>query len=148
MKRLRSAYEQYLTRIERLNKIQLGTDANKKKSRPITEEDNQYFIKLLDKQLKFNLNIVIIYITMLCVLFGIGVFLVFYYLNSPRVIGLIFGGTFFSLLTVIEKLRRLWHEKSIIDISLTVIQELPPKETAKVIEILYWNSIRKPNKSK
>jgi hypothetical protein len=55
------------------------------------------------------------------------------------------GGTFLSLLTVVEKIRRIWREKVFLDVVLTVSRELSPKETIKVIETIYWNCIRKPN---
>ena len=139
MKQVQSIYKKYLKRIGRIQEISLGAY----EPQTITREDNQFFTKLLEKQLNFNRNVIIVYISMLCVLFGIGVLLIFYHLNSPEKIGLIFGGTFLSLLTIIEKLRRLWRDKSIMDITLNIAQGLPPEQTAQVIEALYFNSVRK-----
>ena len=142
MNHLRSAFEKHLSRLNRLGVVMLGED-KEEDIQSITLEDNQLFIQNINAQQKFNNRILIIYITLICILFAVGIFLVFHNLNSPDRIGIIFGGTFLSLLGVIERLRRLWREKSFADITLIVLKELPPKESLRVIEILYWNSIRK-----
>ena len=90
-----------------------------------------------------NKNIMIVYIAMLCIVFGIDVYLIFRFLNSPNAMGIIFGGTFLSLLTVIDRLRRIWKEKSIMEMILVLLDGLPKEQIATVIETLYWNGIRK-----
>ena len=139
MKRLRSAFEQYLSEIGRLKPVQLGP----KEKRQITQEHSDFLMKFLDRQLSFNKNLVILYVVLLIIVFAISVFLVFYFLNSPKIIGMVFGGSCLGILAILDRLRRRWREKSVMDLAFIVVRELPPKETVKVIETLYWNSIRK-----
>ena len=139
MDRIRAAYKNYLSRMNRLQEVNLGSSD---KPHSVTEEDNQFLSSLLQKELNFNRKLVLIFVTMLLVLFGMGLFLTIYFIHSPKTIGIVFGGTFLSLLAIIEKLHRLWEEKSKMDITLSLAQNLPPAETVKVIETLYWNMIR------
>ena len=139
MKNLKSIFEKYLERTDRLKDLKLGESD----SRVIASEDNKFLAQLLEKQSIFNKNIIIVYIVMLCLLFSIGVYLVFRFIDSPNTMGIIFGGTFLSLLAIVDRLRKIWKEKSIMDMILILIDGLPKEQIAAVIETLYWNDIRK-----
>jgi hypothetical protein len=139
MKRLQSVYDDYLKRIERLAEVQLGAP----KARAVAEADSRFFRELLDRRVKSSQRLVMLCIILLFVLFGAGVAVMLYYLNSPSGVGISLGVTFFSLLSVVEKLRRIWHEKTLMEVTLTVLREMPPPEAAKFIETLYWSAIRK-----
>jgi hypothetical protein len=137
MKRLQSVFEGYLQKIGRLAPEDLGNEPQS-----VTENDKKNIVEQLSKEFAFNQKIIVVYIVMLFLLFGVGIFIVLYYLNSPKAIGAVWGGTFLSLLGIVERLRRLWREKSIMDVTLSVIQDLPPEETVKMIELFYWSFIR------
>lgn len=140
MKRVKTAYRQYLQRIERLDEINLGRKkTEKKKSRPVTRVDNQLFEKLLQEQLKLNQWMVILFVIMLCIIFCGGLFLAFYFINSPGKLGGFSGITLLSLLVIVERLQRLWKEKSLMDITLLMVRELPAEEMVKVVETIYWS---------
>jgi len=92
----------------------------------------------LKDRFKFNNGIILLAIIILCMIFAIGVFFVFYYRNSPAALGGVFGGTFLSLLSIISWLHKLWREKSIMDMTLSVIEGLPAREAAKFINTMAW----------
>jgi uncharacterized protein YqhQ len=134
-------YEVYLKGIGKLEEaIVLGSPGDQKGLKSSDEIDRQSRIltESLDKRFKFNNNIIILAILLLCILFAIGVFLVFFYRNSPSVMGGVFGGTFLALLSIIKWLHKLWKEKSLMDISLCILEGLPPEKAAESISTLYW----------
>jgi len=139
VKRLRLVFEKYLSQIGRLEPIKLGSGGK----RPIKKEDSEFFMRILLQELRFNKNLIILYVSLLFALFGISIFFVFYHFTSHETGGIIFSGYFLSILIIVDRLRRLWHEKSVMDMVLIVVKELPPQEIVRVIETLYWNSIRK-----
>jgi hypothetical protein len=108
-----------------------------------SKQDHDLFIKIIREQIKFNKNLLITFLSMLFILFGISVFLVFNNLNSPQTIGYIFGGSFLGILAILDKLRRLWREKSVMDMTLILIKKLSPQKSLKIIDTLYWSLIRK-----
>ncbi len=64
MKRLQSACETYLKRIERLAEVQLGAP----KARAVTEADNRFFRELLDRSVKSSKRLVMLGVILLFVL--------------------------------------------------------------------------------
>jgi cell division protein FtsW (lipid II flippase) len=87
----------------------------------------------------FNKNMVWVVMAMFCILFFVGILLVFNFLHSPEKMALVFGGTFLSLVTVVTGLQKLWHEKTIIDLLLTLLPDITPAESIKLIEILSYS---------
>src|SRR5262249_55820925 len=126
MKRLQSALEDYLRLIEQQEGAHLGEKAKREE----TASDNEHFVTWLDETLKFNKAIIVVAIVLLCILFGMGMFLVYTLRASPRGIVIVSGGSFLSFLVVIRWLRQLWIEKSMMDISMYAAREMPPKEAA------------------
>lgn len=141
MKQLKEIYEEYLKGIEKLDEvIVLGSrgDQMEAKSSDLIDNQSRMLTERLNKRFKFNNAIIILAIVLLCILFAIGVSLVFYYRNSPSVMGGVFGGTFLALLSIIGWLHKLWKEKSLMDISLWALEGLPPEKAAEHINTLYW----------
>ncbi|MGH8548826.1 MAG: hypothetical protein ACRERU_09550 [Methylococcales bacterium] len=132
MKRLETSLTDFLRLLGRLDDIKLGADEHQV-NQP-TEEDITRLKTRVCENSKFNRTILILYIVSVCVLYVLGVFLVFHFIDSPDVIGVVFGGTFLSLIGVTERLYRVWREKTIIDVMLTIIDDLPPSEAIKSIE--------------
>jgi hypothetical protein len=139
---LRLIVEEYLSNIGQLKPIVLGDG----EERPLTKQDNQNLIGLLEQRAKSNSYIVIITIVMLIVLFVLALFFLFYYRNDTKTVGFIFGVTLLSNLGIIGRLRKLWIEKNMVDISLIVTERMPPNQAAKFINLLYWNLIKSPRK--
>jgi len=137
MKRLEKIFEGYLILIDQ----QHGADLGEEPKREITAADNEHFAALLDEHLKFNRGIIVVAIVLLCVLFGVGMFLVYTLRTSPTGIVTIAGGSFFSFLLVIRWLRRLWIEKSMIDVLIFVARDMPPKEAAKFLVRFYFKML-------
>jgi len=136
MNKITALVEDFLKDTKQLDLKKLGGEEGE-----ITQEQISSFTESLKKSERFNKNIILLAIVLLCIIFGIGVFFIFYFRNEPKTIGILFGGTFLSLIPIITQLRKLWLNKSLMDLSINVIQNLPPKEAAKFMETLYWNML-------
>lgn len=137
MKKLQSAFEEYLNLIGQQGGSDLGGE-----TRPeVTAHDNERFAGLLDEHLKFNKGLIVVAVTLLCVLFVMGMFLVYTLRASPRSIVIISGGSFLSFLIIIRWLRQLWIEKSMMDILLYAARDMPPKEAAKFLTGFYFKML-------
>ncbi len=150
MKQLKEIYKDYLKRIGRLDEeVCLGPRTDKKdvKDKGTIIRQSRFLSERLNNRFRFNNKIIILAVVLLCILFAVGVILVFYYRDSPSVMGGIFGGTFLSLLSIIGWLHKLWKEKSLMDISLSILEGLPPEKASDCISTLYW-ILRSPSKRK
>lgn len=127
------ALADYLRRIEQYEPQKLGRTA-----RPVTEEDSRFLRESLTRQLRFNNAIIIVAVVLLCCLFFLGIVLIVSHLNSLSAVAVISGATFASLLGIIGFLRRLWLEKSAMDVLIHASISLPPLETAKLITSFYF----------
>jgi hypothetical protein len=128
----------YLRRIEQYEPQKLGGVR-----RPVTEEDSRFLRESLGRQLRFGNSMIIVAVVLLCSLFFLGVFLILYHRDSLNAVGVISGGTFASLLAIIGLLRRLWLEKSAMDLLIHASKGLPPAETAKLVTSFYFAATRR-----
>jgi hypothetical protein len=150
LKQLKEIYKDYLESIGRLDEeISLGprTDKKEVEDKSTIIRQSRFLSERLNNRFRFNNKIIIIAVVLLCILFAMGVILVFYYRDSPSVMGGVFGGTFLSLLSIIGWLHKLWKEKSMMDISLSILEGLPPEKALDCINTLYW-MLRSPSKRK
>lgn len=139
MKHIKKIFEDYLNRIGELKPVQLGDDDK----RIVTEKDSAFLETQINGQRNFNNTIIIVAMVVLCVIFLVGVALVIKYIDHIEKINIVFGGTFLSLLSIVYWLRKLWLEKSVLDISMGIIQNMPPEKAADYISTLYWRMINK-----
>jgi len=137
MKRLEAIFEEYLRLIEQQEGGKLG-----EKLKEVTVANNQYFAALLDEHLKFNKSIIVVAVALLCILFSVGMFLVYTLRTSPKGIIAISGGNFLSFLLVIRWLRRLWIEKSMVDVMIFVARDMSPYEAAKFLTKFYFKMLQ------
>jgi len=144
VKNLELVLSDFLKEIGRYEDIKLGDMIPD--TYQATDADTVRLAGRLNERSLFNRTILVIYVVFLCVLFAIGIFIVFYFLKSPEKMNMVFGGTFLGLIVVNDRLFRIWREKTIIDVILTLIQGLPPMEAVKAIESIYWGRIRRPSK--
>ena len=147
MKQLKEIYKDYLESIGRLDEeICLGPRLDKKEveDKSTLIRQSRFLSERLNNRFRFNNKLIIIAVVLLCILFAAGVILVFYYRDSPSVMGGVFGGTFLSLLSIIGWLHKLWKEKSLMDISLSILESLPPEKASDCINTLYW-TLRSPS---
>ena len=138
MNKIKNIYHSYLNDSKLLNLEKLGSEDNKIE---VSKNNNDALKNNILKQIKFNNNIVVISILLLCIIFGLGIFFAIYYRDSPTTIGVIFGGTFLSLLVIVSRLRKIWLEKSLMDVSLSIIEGLSPQDASKFIQTIYFSML-------
>jgi hypothetical protein len=150
LKQLMKIYEDYLDGIGKLDKkiyMGRGKDTKPVEDKEILKQESHILSKRLSKRFKFNDNIIRIAIVLLCLLFAIGVTLIFYYRDLPHVMGGVFSGTFLLLYIIIRWLHKLWEEKSHMDFVLVIFDGLPPEKAAEFLINHYWK-LRSSSKGK
>jgi hypothetical protein len=154
LRKLKRIYRDYLKKIGKLDgELRLGRrgDSRGVEYEEVLIHESELLRQRLDNRFQSNNKIIILAIVLLCILFFIGVYLVFYYRDEPLIMGGIFSGTFVLLLSIVKWLHILWKEKSVMDLSLVIFEDLSPKEAAeKAAEFipLLYKKICKPSRSK
>jgi hypothetical protein len=131
----------YLRRIEQYESQPLG-----KPPRTITPEDSQFLRDTLQAQLRFNNALILAAAAMLCVLFLVGVLLIVLYRGSTTGVSIISGTTFASMLGIVRFLRRLWLDKSTMDVLICASHGMSPEETAKLVTSFYFKAVAAPTR--
>jgi hypothetical protein len=139
VKQLKAALEDYLKKTGYLGSITLGP----KEEHRVSEADSLYLINLLTQRAKFANYLVIIIVVMLCTLY-LGTFIALLKFSgdlksTPYV--LIGGVTL--LLAITKQLQNLYAEKSVLDILLASLYQLPPERAADFAHVVY-QSIKNP----
>ena len=139
MERLKTVLANCLSQMGRLEDIKLGGTQHQPVS--ATAEDTARLLHSLNGEMRFNHKILILHIISLCLLYAVGIFLVFYFIDSPKAMGTIFGGSFLGIMVIVRRFYHIWREKTFIDLFLVLIEGLPPAEALKAVESIYWKRI-------
>lgn len=139
MKNLETSFKIYLRKVGKIGEIPLG-------SHKPTEQDNQFLLQELKKLRGPNSFLTVSAVVMLFILFGIGVFVVFYFRTNFTTTGTLLGGTFLFLLAIVGKIRQFWLEKFILDYASIVLQKFSPEQAAEFILQLYNSFVGKKPK--
>lgn len=126
----------YLEKVGGLERASLG----EAKAISVNPGDQQQLLGQLHRESKFNNRLIVCVTVLHFLLFILAAALVFYHRDSPKVISLILGGSFLSLLPVINSLSRLWREKSAIDMLGVILPTLTPEQSIKVIQSIYFGT--------
>lgn len=102
------------------------------------KQKNELIHHLLNET-KFNKKLIVVITIMFVILFGVGVFFTIYYRDNPKTMGIIFGGSFLTLIAVMRALQNLWAKKCRMDMLLTLIPGISPEQTVMVIETLLYS---------
>jgi hypothetical protein len=136
MPSLKHALASYLRHIEQYEPQSLG-----KAQRSLTDEDSQFLRDSLNRQLRFNNSLIMVAVALLCGLFLLGVFLIVDHKDSVAAITVISGTTFASLMAIVAYLRRLWLDKSALDMLVYASYGLSPNEAAKLVTNFYFRVV-------
>jgi O-antigen/teichoic acid export membrane protein len=98
---------------------------------------------MLEKQQRFNNGILLTAITMVGIVFLLGIGVILLYRHNLTAVSVAFGGNLFSLLVTVAWIRRLWIEKGIFDLARLAAEELPPKEAIELASVMYWRVLKK-----
>jgi len=131
-----------LRRIEQYEPQSLG-----KAPRSVTSEDSLFLRDSLQRQLRFNNSLIVVAVILLFGLFTLGAFLILYHRDSVNAVTVISGTTFATLLGIISFLRRLWLDKSAIDLLVQASYGLSPAESAKLVTSFYFRACGEASRS-
>ena len=140
---LRTVFEGYLERTGHLKIHHLGPEEETPAPKPVQQEDSQYLeqsLHSLKGDQNFVFRICILFLSFLFVLL-IGVFIYSLVTKDLFVTGAI-GSVSAGFWPIIRKLHQMWKDMTIIRIAENVLKDLPPQEAVKVIELIYWGSLR------
>lgn len=140
MHNITNIYEKFLKENHRFEKIKAGGSEG---VIPATETSKSQLINNLLIQNKFNNILILVIMAMFIVIFGIGIYFSLYYRNDPKTMGVVFGGSFLSLLVIIRGLQNLWKQKSTMDMLLTIVPNMTPDKAVEIIEMLYYANKKK-----
>ena len=130
---LRQSLGEYLRHIGQFEPQPLG-----RKPRSISSEDSQFLRETLDRHVKSSDWIIVVAVVLLVFLFVLEVFLILYNLNSIPATAVISATTFASLLGIIGYLRRLWLDKSVMNVLIHATSVIAPEDLAKLVASLYY----------
>lgn len=127
--------ELYLNRIGRRDK-HLGP------GRPVTEEDNRFLAELVAKRVGGTDHFIILALSIIGVSYAVAIFVVFYVRNDALTLKTVFAALLTFTLASIAWLRRCWIDKSVMNILILALRELPPESAAAFVEALYRKEIK------
>lgn len=141
---LRTVFEGYLERVGHLRIHHLGPDEEQALApKAVQQEDSQYLERSLNSFESDQNSVFKICVMLLCFLYMllIGVFIYSFVTRDLFITGAI-GSVSAGSWPIISKLHRLWKDSTIIRITENALTNLPPQEAVKVIELIYWGSVR------
>lgn len=143
MKRSEKIFERFLNATGKLEAKALGkseTDVEISKEFVEYEKDAlKTMMKQLKNAIEINKTIAKSIIYMSIILFGVGIFLIFYFLKTPAIIPALFGGSFLSLILIFKVLIKLLNEINRSKDLLVFLPELETKAVVKTIQSLYYS---------
>ncbi|KAA6461262.1 hypothetical protein DYQ86_13570 [Acidobacteria bacterium AB60] len=132
---LASTLASYLKTIDQLEPQSLGG-----RQRTLSDQDSQFLRASLMRQQRFNNAMIVVAVVLLCALFALAAFLLLLQRNSVNAVAVISGTTFSAMLGIIAFLRRLWLDKSAMDLLLFACQGLSPSEVANLVTSFYFKA--------
>ncbi len=139
MKKLKLVYKNYLNETGLLKLEKLGTGAPPK----ITFSQNKNLKNRLTSRLEANNSHILLTLIAFCCLFFMSMGIALYHKNNAVVLVIIFLSLLIFSLAFLYYLRQRWLEKNMLDISLSIIDDLPPEEATKFIQVIYWKLLNK-----
>jgi hypothetical protein len=133
--KLPALLELYLDRIGRRDK-HLGP------GRPVTEEDSRFLAALVSRRVGGTDHFIILALSIIGVSYAVAIFVVFYVRNDAFTLKTVFAGLLTFTLASIAWLRRCWIDKSVMNILILALRELPPETAAAFVEALYRKEIK------
>jgi hypothetical protein len=91
----------------------------------------------LRERVQVSDRLVIVVVVLLCALFFTGIGLAIYHRDHPGFMSALIGGNLLSLLAVVAWLRRILIEKTQMDLSMALIEALPPEQSVVFMMTLY-----------
>jgi hypothetical protein len=136
--RARTIFHAYLKQVGQLQPVKLGEKAAL--GHP-TEEDNRALEERIVSASRSTRSMIGVMTGMLIVVFALGIFLILSAAGSIGAVASLSAGTLWILLVIVERLRRLWIERSVLDLAWASVREWPPENVLALVEILYWHSL-------
>jgi hypothetical protein len=141
---LRSALEDYLGRLGRLQLHALCPVEEGVATRPAKEEDNESLKRQLASASETRNPAFILCVVFLCFIFVLLVGLLVHSVIAKQPIAVGAVGSFVVMFwPIIRWLRRVWIDSTLLRLVQDALVDLPPQEAVKVIEIVYWGSLRR-----
>jgi hypothetical protein len=135
VKDLKELLKLYLDRIGR-SQEHLGSE------RPVTKEDNEFLIELLSHRVGRSDYLIIVCLIIIAISFGVGVAVVLYVRHDAAKLTTAFGTLLIFTLAIVRILRRLWIDKSVMNMLMVALHEVPPEEAAKFVNVMYWRIVK------
>ncbi len=140
MKDLRQGIEEFLQTAGVLEFRTLGS--TQKPRRQASKEDEARLARALSEARDFQRKIQWLCVVLLCLVFAVQFGFLIYGLVTRNLLSGAAGSVALVLVPTIWRLRRLGMDSVLTEFIRLILRELPPGETAKIIEVAYWGLIR------
>lgn len=134
MRSLRSELHGFLKELGILTPVTLGSQ----KIPEISDDHKRSLQRILERQQAFNNRVLTLAISMVAVVFVLGIFFAVYYRDSPSILEVVLGGNLFSILVTVVWIRKLWIEKGLVDLARLAMQEVSTEEAIRLASSIYW----------
>jgi len=141
MESVKQIFKDFLENAGKLELIKLGSEETSRAPKAGKIENVKFTDRLKTKRTANN-SIIILAVTMLFIVFLLGVFFAFYYRDKMNVMGGAFAVLLLLLTGIIRQLRSLWLEKTLMDVSIALMDDLPPEEGLKFIQVVYRKHLK------
>ena len=139
MNTLTKTLQIYLDRIGRLG-AEMGSKPERP-GRPLTMEDSLFLTELLSKQIGRSDYLIVLAIVVLFVSYAIAIFVVFNLRNDSLALKGAIPGLLLFTLAIVRALRGIWSQKTVMNVMIVILRELPPNDAAEFIDVLYWKML-------
>ena len=136
---LRLALQEYLQHAGRLELRRLGPETRPQQQ--ASQEDLSRLDARFSEARRFQSRVQAICVALLCVVFVFQAGLLLYGLLTRNPLSGAAGGAAVVLVPVVWRLRRLGIDSFATELLTRALDDLPPREAARVIEVAYWGLV-------
>jgi hypothetical protein len=137
MARTTNIITEFLRNIGALEPVRLGPS---KKVVAISAEEKRLLVDRLTRAATIANSLVIVITALHITLFGVAIWLVYFYRNVPTLVSIMLGGSLLSLLSIARGLKEVWREKWSSDMLVALLPNLTADEAIKVMKIVMYSS--------
>lgn len=137
-----TVFEGFLGDLDRLEPVKLGGRPTSSHRGPTQQDVNRLKERVSSASSSTTWMLTLTFLLLLS-LFAVNLFIVLSLRPTAGAMAATGGGTLVFALVIVERLRRLWVDKAILDVAWAGLEEWEPEHVLSLVELLYWHSLRK-----
>ena len=134
MRSLRVELHDFLAGLGVLKPVTLGGE----KIHAFSDAHKRSLQRILETQYQFNNRVLSLAISMVAVVFFLGIFFALYYRENPKMLQVVLGGNLLSILVTVAWIRKLWIEKGLVDLARLAVEGMATEDAIRLASTIYW----------